>query len=278
MVFLSQLALFPNHSFSSHEAWEESQMSQHVFGKLPLAWGCPGAQVLIDHSVKGIAWSAASHIKSKLLKMCWCLIGRFLMKEVETQHDMTAEQERMYLNRLPRRWLEKWLHNRECIGCFSIRCSPHVFSAVGTPLSWAIFSCVEEPSSLCPWLSEQWTSVIPLEGDCTPYTSYPAGPHCPPLSAHPSVPSSSSSTVHSALVSTGVSQHLWRSSIAGKVKRLMDENSMICIVSACFSSDPALQNLGFYSHTVTKSVLSMTCLQRKLNSVCVQNLWVTKCE
>lgn len=76
--------------------------------------------MLIDHNVKGIACSAASHIKSKLLKACWCLIGRFLMKEVETQHDMTAEQERMYLNRLPRRWLEKWLHNRKCIGCFSI--------------------------------------------------------------------------------------------------------------------------------------------------------------
>lgn len=80
--------------------------------------------MLIHHGIKGITWSAASHIKSKLLKVCWCLIGRFLTKEVETQHDMRAEQESMYLNRLPRRWLEKWLPNRKRIGCFSIKRSP----------------------------------------------------------------------------------------------------------------------------------------------------------
>lgn len=59
--------------------------------------------MFIGHSLKDIAWSAASHIKSKLLKVSWCSIGRFLTEEVETQHDMSGEQETMYLNRLLRR-------------------------------------------------------------------------------------------------------------------------------------------------------------------------------
>lgn len=43
--------------------------------------------MFIGHSLKDIAWSAASHIKSKLLKVSWCSIGRFLTGEVETQHE-----------------------------------------------------------------------------------------------------------------------------------------------------------------------------------------------
>lgn len=47
---------------------------------------------------------------------------------------------------------------------------------------------------------------------------------------------------------------------------------MIGIVYACFSRYLVLQNVGFYSHTVTKGILNMTCVQRKLDSVYVQHV------
>lgn len=91
--------------------------------------------MLIDHSVKGIAWSAASHIKSKLLKLCWCLIGRFLTKEVETHHGMAAEQERMDLNSHPEGGWRNGFVIANALIASALNVLPNVFSAVGTPFS-----------------------------------------------------------------------------------------------------------------------------------------------
>lgn len=52
----------------------------------------------------------------------------------------------------------------------------------------------------------------------------------------------------------------------------MDEESVTGTISWCFSSYLVPQNVGFYSHAVTKIVLSTTCVQRKLNSVCAASL------